>query len=61
MTQRLKRQARRVLNVLSSGRNKELQARVDRLEREIDELRRDGRRVAELLDLAEQRLSPPER
>lgn len=37
---------------------REERARVDRLETEIDELRRDSLRVAELLDLAEQVFTP---
>lgn len=58
MKQRLKRIARRVLNALSSGSTKELRARVENLERELDEYRRDSLRVAELMDLIEQRLAP---
>lgn len=58
MKQRLKRIARRVLNALSSGSTKELRARVDNLERELDEYRRDSLRVAELMDLVEQQLTP---
>lgn len=58
MKQRLKRIARRVLNALSSGSTKELRARVENLERELDEYRRDSLRVAELMDLIEQRLTP---
>lgn len=58
MKLRLKRFARRVLNALSSGSTKELRARVERLEYELDEVRRDNLRVAELMDIVEQRLTP---
>lgn len=58
MKQRIKRYARRVLNVLPSSPNPELEARVAELERELDEYRRDSLRVAEMLDLIEARLTP---
>lgn len=58
MKLRLKRFARRVLNALSSGSTKELRARVEALEHELDEVRRDNLRVAELMDIVEQRLTP---
>lgn len=58
MNTRMKRYARRVLNVLSSQSTKELRARVDNLERELDEFRRDSLRVAEILDLVEESLTP---
>lgn len=57
MKQRLTRFARRVKRGLPESRAS-LRARVDRLEREIDELRADRRRVAELIDLIETRLTP---
>ncbi len=50
---------------LVGGRARELEAqlqierdRITQLEIEIDELRRDSLRVAELVDLVEQRLTP---
>ncbi|GAA1780699.1 class I SAM-dependent methyltransferase [Leucobacter iarius] len=58
MKQRLKRLAMRAR---PSGTRAELDAlteRVHELENELDEYRRDSLRVAELLDLAEQRLTP---
>lgn len=58
MKLRLKRFARRVLNALSSGSTKELRARVEALEHELNEVRRDNLRVAELMDIVEQRLTP---
>ncbi|MFC5338902.1 DUF6752 domain-containing protein [Leucobacter denitrificans] len=61
MKQRIKRYARRVLNLLPSSPNPALEARVLRLEQELDEYRRDSLRVAEMLDLLEYRLSPSSR
>ncbi|MGO3146365.1 MAG: DUF6752 domain-containing protein [Leucobacter sp.] len=58
MKQRLKRYARRVLNVFPSSPNPELEARVSQLEHELDEYRRDSLRVAEMLDLIEQQFTP---
>lgn len=52
----MKQQIKRVLNVLSA--NRRLAARVDALERELDEYRRDSLRVAEMLDLVEEKLTP---
>lgn len=52
----MKQQIKRVLNVLSA--NRRLAARVDALERELDEYRRDSLRVAEMLDLIEEQLTP---
>lgn len=47
------RQVRRLAEELTLERE-----RITRLEAEIDELRRDSLRVAELLDLVEERLTP---
>lgn len=58
MRQRIRRAARRTRDALPFESKASLRARVDRLERELDECRRDGRRVAEMLDLLEQRLTP---
>ncbi|QBE49430.1 DUF6752 domain-containing protein [Leucobacter triazinivorans] len=58
MIQRLKRLARRVLNIFPSRPNAELHARIDQLERELDEYRRDSLRVAEMLDIIEAQLTP---
>ena len=57
MKQQLRRAARRIRDAIPESKAS-LRARVERLERELDELRRDGRRVAEMLDLLEQRLTP---
>lgn len=58
MKRRIKVFARRVSNVLSPRSTRELHERVDRLERELDEYRRDSLRVAEMLDLVETQLTP---
>ncbi|CAG7617111.1 DUF6752 domain-containing protein [Leucobacter soli] len=58
MKQRFKRFARSVRDALPGGPRGSLRARVERLERELDECRRDSRRAAELLDLVEERLTP---
>lgn len=58
MKRRIKQFARRVINVLSPILTRELHERVDRLERELDEYRRDSLRVAEMLDLVETQLTP---
>lgn len=58
MNNRMKHYARRALSMLSSQSTKELRARVDNLERELDEYRRDSLRVAEILDLIEASLTP---
>ena len=58
MIRRLKRLARRVLNIVPAKPNAELHARIDRLERELDEYRRDSLRVAEMLDIIEEQLTP---
>jgi len=58
MIRRLKRLARRVLNIFPAKPNAELHARIDRLERELDEYRRDSLRVAEMLDIIEEQLTP---
>lgn len=60
IVQRMKRLGRRMLNLLPSSPDPALQARVERLERELDEQRRDSLRVAEMLDLLEERLTPGE-
>ncbi|WP_255808438.1 DUF6752 domain-containing protein [Leucobacter aridicollis] len=52
----MKQQIKRVLNVFSAHRR--LAARIDELERELDEYRRDSLRVAEILDLIEEHLTP---
>lgn len=57
MKQQLRRAARKTRDALPESKAS-LRARVDRLEREVDELRRDSRRVAEMLDLVEQHLTP---
>lgn len=57
MKQRVMRSARRAKAGLPESKAS-LRARVDRLERELDEVRADSRRVAEMLDLIETRLTP---
>lgn len=56
MMQERQRFSQRVLNTLF--RSRQLAVRVDELERELDEVRRDNLRVAEMLDLIETRLTP---
>ncbi|KUF08594.1 DUF6752 domain-containing protein [Leucobacter sp. G161] len=56
MKQQIKSFSQRVLNTLF--RSRQLAVRVDELERELDEYRRDSLRVAEMLDLIEARLTP---
>lgn len=58
MKQRLKRLAMRARPSGTRAELEALTARVRELESELDEYRRDSLRVAELLDLAEQRLTP---
>ena len=58
MKQRLKRLAMRARPTGTRAELETLTARVRELESELDEYRRDSLRVAELLDLAEQRLTP---
>lgn len=58
MKQRLKRLAMRARPSGTRAELEALTARVRELEGELDEYRRDSLRVAELLDLAEQRLTP---
>ncbi len=58
MKQRLKRLAMRARPSGTRAELEALTARVRELENELDEYRRDSLRVAELLDLAEQRLTP---
>lgn len=56
MKQQIKNFSQRVLNTLF--RSRRLTVRVDELERELDEYRRDSLRVSEMLDLIEARLTP---
>lgn len=56
MKPQIKSFSQRVLNTLF--RSRQLAVRVDELERELDEYRRDSLRVAEMLDLIEARLTP---
>lgn len=59
---RLKLSIFRVLNPRASQLEAELRIereRIDRLEDELAELRRDSLRIAELTDLIEDRLAPP--
>lgn len=58
MKQRLKRLAMRARPTGTRAELEALTERVRELENELDEYRRDSLRVAELLDLAEQRLTP---
>jgi len=58
MKQRLMRLARRTRDAAAQGPRGSLRARVHELERELDEVRKDSRRVAEMLDLIEARLTP---
>lgn len=48
----------RIRDAVSAGSHPELSARVSRLEAELDEYRRDSLRVAEILDILEERLTP---
>lgn len=56
MNQQRQQFSQRVLNTLF--RSRQLAVRVDELERELDECRRDSLRVAEMLDVIESRLTP---
>ncbi|GAA2177100.1 hypothetical protein GCM10009847_01670 [Leucobacter tardus] len=58
MKQRIKRVLRERLPLASAGALREVNARVEALERELDEYRRDSLRVAELIDLVETKLTP---
>lgn len=58
MKQRLKRLVMRARPTGARAQIEALTERVGELENELDEYRRDSLRVAELLDLAEQRLTP---
>lgn len=58
MKQRIKRLLRERLPLASAGELREVTARVEALERELDEYRRDSLRVAEMLDLVEAKLTP---
>lgn len=58
MKQRIKRVLRERLPLASAGELREVNARVEALERELDEYRRDSLRVAELIDLVETKLTP---
>lgn len=58
MKQRLKRLVMRARPTGARAQIEALTERVSELENELDEYRRDSLRVAELLDLAEQRLTP---
>lgn len=58
MKQRLKRVALRIRGLLSFATEPPLKARIEQLERDLDEQRRNGLRVAEMLDLLETKLSP---
>lgn len=56
MKQQIHRFKQRSLNAIF--RSRRLAVRIGELERELDELRRDNLRVAEMLDLIEERLTP---
>lgn len=58
MKQRLKRILRRTTQGSTRAEVETLRERVTELENELDEIRRDNLRVAELIDLAEQTLTP---
>lgn len=58
MKQRIKQLLRERLPLASAGELRELRDRVAELEQELDESRRDSLRVAEMLDLVEERLTP---
>lgn len=58
MKQRLKRILLRTTQSSTRAEVETLQERVTELENELDEIRRDNLRVAELIDLAEQTLTP---
>lgn len=58
MKQRIKSLLRERSPLASAGELREVNARVEALERELDEYRRDSLRVAEMLDILETRLTP---